>query len=183
VTEAYHTVRLLTELGEEIALLERGVEALGRGLIDVGPGGRIRAATRIARAWLVRYFPGRSGSAELPEPLGRWLRHGMAPVDGVPPSGATLVVGGGAARLFVRAIAQPTGWVLVLEERAARDDHASLRRLGLSPRESDVLVLVADGLTNPAIAARLACSPRTVQTRLERIYRKLGVSARAAAAA
>ena len=42
---------------------------------------------------------------------------------------------------------------------------------------------VAAGATNPAIAARLRISPRTVQTHLDRVYRKLGVQTRSAAAA
>jgi DNA-binding CsgD family transcriptional regulator len=60
---------------------------------------------------------------------------------------------------------------------------AILARLGLSPREAEILVSTAAGATNPAIAALLHLSPRTVQTHLERVYRKLGVQTRTAAAA
>ena len=52
----------------------------------------------------------------------------------------------------------------------------------LSERETEILVLVADGLTNPQVAQRLYLSPRTVGQHLRSIYRKLGVSSRAAAA-
>jgi predicted ATPase/DNA-binding CsgD family transcriptional regulator len=51
----------------------------------------------------------------------------------------------------------------------------------LSARESEVLALVADGLTNPQVAGRLYLSPRTVGQHLRSIYRKLGVPSRAAA--
>ena len=38
--------------------------------------------------------------------------------------------------------------------------------------------LVAQGLSNAAVAERLFISPRTVTSHLERIYRRLGVSSR-----
>ncbi|GAA1938635.1 helix-turn-helix transcriptional regulator [Kitasatospora viridis] len=52
----------------------------------------------------------------------------------------------------------------------------------LSGRESEVADLVAQGLTNRAIAARLYVSVRTVETHLTSLYRKLGISSRAAVA-
>ena len=51
----------------------------------------------------------------------------------------------------------------------------------LTEREIQILRLVADGRTNTAIAHGLEVSPRTVAKHLEHIYRKLGVSSRAAA--
>ena len=55
--------------------------------------------------------------------------------------------------------------------------------LGLSTRELDVLGLVATGLGNEEIAARLYISARTVERHLSNIYVKLGVSGKAARAA
>ena len=52
---------------------------------------------------------------------------------------------------------------------------------GLSAREVDVLRLVAVGLSDAEAAARLFLSVRTVNAHLRSIYRKLGVSSRAAA--
>jgi pimeloyl-ACP methyl ester carboxylesterase/DNA-binding CsgD family transcriptional regulator len=53
----------------------------------------------------------------------------------------------------------------------------------LSTRERDVLRLVAEGLDNDDIAARLFISVRTVERHLSNVYVKLGVSGRAARAA
>jgi len=54
---------------------------------------------------------------------------------------------------------------------------------GLTTREADVLALLASGLTNKAIAARLYLSPRTVEKHVERILAKTGQSNRTALAA
>jgi DNA-binding CsgD family transcriptional regulator len=52
----------------------------------------------------------------------------------------------------------------------------------LTAREVEVLRLVAEGLTDPQVAARLSLSPRTVNQHLRSVYTKLGVASRAAAA-
>ena len=53
----------------------------------------------------------------------------------------------------------------------------------LSPREREVLVLIAEGLSAPDAAARLHVTTATVKTHLQSLYEKLGVSDRAAAVA
>ncbi|WP_327713605.1 AAA family ATPase [Streptomyces sp. NBC_00464] len=53
----------------------------------------------------------------------------------------------------------------------------------LTAREREVAELVAEGLTNQAIATRLYLSPRTVETHLSRVFRKTDVATRAALAA
>jgi pimeloyl-ACP methyl ester carboxylesterase/DNA-binding CsgD family transcriptional regulator len=53
----------------------------------------------------------------------------------------------------------------------------------LTPRELEVLELVAEGLTNEAIAERLFLSVRTVERHLSTIYAKLRLSGKAARAA
>jgi len=56
-------------------------------------------------------------------------------------------------------------------------------RPGLSPREQEVLRLVADGLSAPEIGRRIYLSTATVKGHLQSLYEKLGVSDRAAAVA
>ena len=53
-----------------------------------------------------------------------------------------------------------------------------LARLGVTPREADVLLLVAEGLPNKEIAARLQLSPRTVEKHVESLLRKTGARSR-----
>lgn len=58
------------------------------------------------------------------------------------------------------------------------------RRLvaGLTPREAEVLVLLARGAPQQQIARRLSIAPRTVGSHVEHIYSKIGVTTRGAAA-
>ena len=57
------------------------------------------------------------------------------------------------------------------------------RPTGLTPRELQVLRLVAAGGTNRAIASELRISERTVARHVSNIFVKLGLSSRAAATA
>jgi len=75
--------------------------------------------------------------------------------------------------------AQPAG-ALVSELDAAVPGEAVTV---LTPRELDVLKLVAQGLSNPDIARRLVLSEHTVHRHLANILRKLNLPSRAAAAA
>ena len=54
---------------------------------------------------------------------------------------------------------------------------------GLTPREVEVLGLVAAGRSNQEIAAALGLSGRTVERHLARVYDKLGLRGKAARAA
>jgi len=53
---------------------------------------------------------------------------------------------------------------------------------GLTPREAEILVLLARGLSNKEMAQQLSVSPRTVSSHVEHAYAKIGVSSRGAAA-
>lgn len=50
--------------------------------------------------------------------------------------------------------------------------------LGVTAREAEVLRLVAEGLANKQIAARLFLSPRTVEKHVESLLRKTGARSR-----
>jgi DNA-binding NarL/FixJ family response regulator len=55
------------------------------------------------------------------------------------------------------------------------------REDALTPREAEVLCLVARGLSNREIAARLVLSEKTVRNHVERSYTKIGATNRVGA--
>jgi len=172
---------------DELRMLERGVEQLDRGLIVLDSAAAVRLATTRARQHLAAYFPGRTnGSGRLPDALHRWVFQQISHLQNgnlAPPSDPTLIVEGNAARLVVRLVADRDGPLLLLHEQRADEMARSLRALGLSRREAEVLTWVTEGKTNPEIAVILGVSARTVQTHLDRIFRKLDVETRTAAVA
>lgn len=52
------------------------------------------------------------------------------------------------------------------------------RSMGFSPREGEILSLVAGGLADKEIAASLGISPRTVSAYLDRIYLRHSIHTR-----
>jgi HD-GYP domain-containing protein (c-di-GMP phosphodiesterase class II) len=80
-----------------------------------------------------------------------------------------------AGRLSAEAV------TAVLTAAGAQAPRAVAKPAGLTARELAVLNVVAEGLTNHAAGRRLGISAKTVNTHLEHIYAKFGVSTRAAA--
>jgi DNA-binding CsgD family transcriptional regulator/tetratricopeptide (TPR) repeat protein len=65
----------------------------------------------------------------------------------------------------------------------AAPDGAERAGAGLTPREREVAVLLADGLTNAELARRLFISPKTAAVHVSNILAKLGLSSRTEVAA
>ncbi|WP_030453662.1 response regulator [Herbidospora cretacea] len=86
-----------------------------------------------------------------------------------------------AERLFdaVRVVAAGEALLAPTVTRRLIGEFAQLRPKvsveGLTPRETQVLRLIAEGLSNPEIAARLTVTEETVKTHVSRVLNKLGL--------
>ncbi len=92
------------------------------------------------------------------------------------------------SRLRVRRVAEAADAsthelsLLLLHKEVVDRGFAPLTTLGLTEREAEVLYWVAQGKTSPEIAVILAAALKTVKKHLQRVYEKLGVETRVAAA-
>jgi DNA-binding CsgD family transcriptional regulator/tetratricopeptide (TPR) repeat protein len=87
-------------------------------------------------------------------------------------------LGATASAARVRALLRAGGWAPPRSRRASTLSHPQ----GLTAREVEVLALVAEGLSDAAIATRLVLSRRTVEHHVAAILAKLGVASRQEAA-
>ncbi len=158
------------------------LDAFGHATIAVrlqGSDARLVWQTPLARRWLPGYFD--VAPDEVPAALLRWLQTAAQGRDVRP-----LATARGARRLMATLQGRTVDddWLVVLREVSdAATVEATMLAFGLTLRESEVLYWVAKGKTNRDIGDILGSSPATVKKHLERVYEKLGVETRTAAAA
>ena len=92
---------------------------------------------------------------------------------------AILAVAAGDAALDPSV--QQTVLTALSDETAASPSAADGLPDGLTPREAEVLGLIADGLTNAQIAEHLVVSPATVKSHINHLFAKAGIRDRAQA--
>ncbi|HEY0202262.1 MAG TPA: helix-turn-helix transcriptional regulator, partial [Burkholderiaceae bacterium] len=123
-----------------------------------------------------------------PQPVLDWLRRHLPEAQAhIEPPRLTLEQG---PRRLVFRLHQQTGdgegggdWLIVMQEASdAAVIEAISQSFKLTAREAEVLYWVVKGKINRDIADILGASPATVKKHLERVYAKLGVETRTAAA-
>jgi CheY-like chemotaxis protein/DNA-binding CsgD family transcriptional regulator len=167
------------------------LDAYGHATIAVrlaggGPDGEARLVwqTPLAKRWLPGYFdltPPEAAADRVPAPLLAWLQAAVAHPEHKP-----LAVARGAKQLVctLQGRTSDDDWLVVLREVSdAATVEATMLALRLTLRESEVLYWVVKGKTNRDIGDILGTSPATVKKHLERVFEKLGVETRTAAAA
>jgi CheY-like chemotaxis protein/DNA-binding CsgD family transcriptional regulator len=163
------------------------LDAFGYASISVRVSdGKLMWQTPLARDLLLRYYG--TQAPETPEPVCRWLRRHVADAVALiePPR---LSIELGPKRLTFR-LHQQIGdseaggdWLIIMQEVS---DESVIEAIALSfkltPREAEVLYWVVKGKINRDIGDILGSSPMTVKKHLERVFAKLGVETRTAAA-
>jgi DNA-binding CsgD family transcriptional regulator len=146
-------------------------------LLVVSQDGRIQSATAQALLWMKDFFAGAGSGNRLPKDLTNWLRDGIA--EG---HASRFIVAQSGRRLLIHLLCLEAGSVCLLLEQNPGIS-ATLGASGaLTRRQVEVLTWVARGKTNAEIAKILNLKPKTIGKYLERIYPKLGVENRTAAA-
>ena len=174
------------------------LDAFGYASIMVRLGGegdgKLTWQTPLARELLARYYG--TSAPQTPPAVLEWLRSASRMAEaqtGGPAEPPRLTIELGAQRLSFR-LHQQTGdsdgegdvgadWLIIMREVS---DAAVIEAMSLSfkltAREAEVLYWVVKGKTNRDIGDILGASPATVKKHLERVYVKLGVETRTAAA-
>jgi DNA-binding NarL/FixJ family response regulator len=170
------------------------LDAFGYATMTVRPhDGKLMWQTALARELLARYCPEHPPYASrTAPPVLQWLQQCLAALErGESPRLLTLYQSNGT-RLTLR-LHQQTGdqdasdtdddWLIVMREVS---DHAVMQAMAaaftLTAKEAEVLYWVVKGKTNKDIGDILGSSPMTVKKHLERVFVKLGVETRTAAA-
>lgn len=166
---------------EEIELrldAEKQLEArLDQAFVIASYEGGVHFSTRQAGILLQAFFPSTS-MTRLPEAVVRWL----ASTERQRP----LIVQNsqkGDLQIDHLASSDSTNLALLrLEQRNSCWGPKALQTLGLTPREAEVLYWITEGKTNPEIATILDTTLHTVKKHNNKLFAKLGVETRMAAA-
>jgi len=189
IFHAYENAEKLAEYREHAESISSRLVNPRQETVAVRAGGAIGLCSPRARDWLAHYFGERlRRDNQMPEALSRWLHRRQFPStkDGTPPPPCRpMVLERESRRLTIRLLPGSAGakLQLLLEERPTELTAEPLRTLGLTGRQAEVLLWVAQGKTNPEIGIILGLSAGTVHKHTEHIFEKLGVETRTAAAA
>lgn len=162
---------------------QASIESCGKAGFTVDLEGNITWQTPRAREWLHAYTE--EDRVQHWQRLRAWLHEAEAArVLAADATHFSLKHASGRLHIHYAGVIEGGERLLLLEEQ--REDAVAQRftqRFGLTRREGEVLNWLSAGKTNRDIAEILGMSPRTVNKHLERIYIKLGVETRSAAAA
>lgn len=202
--QAYSNARHYQQLHQSLDRLRRSVDRVSSDLHDrigsivVNNHGQIQSLEepnsidRISSPsqsiiLLETYFVKSTSIGQLPDNLWAWVKHQISDIIENPDRSKgclPLRIQQAGKELTIRLVIEQLGkrYLLLLEEQTLSLVNA-LARLGLTPRETDVLALVMQGKDNKSIATEMNIGTSTVRKHLEHIYGKLGVQSRMEASA
>ena len=186
-----NALRNATEFGGmriERDLLQKGAEAERLGSVLVQADGMMLCISPFAKDMLYKYFDAILVEGDtLPDRLLNWFNANAVTLGGFSKrvDREPLTVEMGEVRVRIKLLHDITTGdsILIIIEMDTSLALQSLQKYGLSCRETEVLSWLAAGKTNVEIAIILGMSKRTAEKHLEKIFTKLGVTTRVAAAA
>jgi DNA-binding CsgD family transcriptional regulator len=176
LVQAYRESRLFSYLNEAAGISSDG-------FIVVDRAWRIRYVNARGLKQLKDYFGERPGNT-LPARVSNWLQEKVRPRSAGEVPVPDLTVGSDHRSLTVQTVASGDGteYRLLLRETVQQLDARPLQSLGLTTREAEVLLWLSQGKSNSEIAIILTTKVRTIAKHLERVFAKLMVENRTAAA-
>jgi DNA-binding CsgD family transcriptional regulator len=153
------------------------------GLVVLGPGDEIEMITPPARALFATMASQPSAVDEPPASVLALAAFARSQAAAAARDTDAVAVPTGEGWVTLHA-SLPTGGadgrVAIVLERAASPQSTAVRLEadGVTPREREIAVLLAQGRTNPEIAETLVLSPYTVQDHIKSLFEKTGVSSR-----
>jgi DNA-binding NarL/FixJ family response regulator len=159
------------------------LDATGRFLMATDRSGRLLWCTPKARMLLAELFPPSAGTdVSLPSTFIEQLLHLRQDGSSMQPR-CLVEMGNRSLECTMLSPIGPDELLFRLSEASAGSEQQQLQLLlGLTVRESDVLLWLSRGKSNREMGEILGISPRTVNKHLEQIFVKLGVENRASAA-
>lgn len=184
-SELLARVRVHMAQGRAMHASAASLDATGRQMVATDRAGKLLWCTPGAEQVLARIEPEWSrATGDLPAMMRGAVSNLLSRAD---LSGAMARIdlrAAGTLELVVVAQYRDNEVLIRLNELNPERDVTRLgEKLHLTQREAEVLLWVSYGKASSDISAVLEISPRTVQKHLERIYEKLGVETRSAAAA
>lgn len=186
---AYQNAEAVSQLQHERGQLRYTIERLRCGIVLLDRHGRVEVITERAQHWLAEYFDvPRHEADQLPESINWWIkRHrDLASHKGeLQLPAEPLKVERAGTRLVVRLAFDTANeqQILLMDEEVTILSAAASKLLGITRRESEVLMWIAHGKSNAEISQLCGLKLPTVKKHLENIYQKLEVQGRTAATA
>jgi DNA-binding CsgD family transcriptional regulator len=174
LAHAYNNARAHERVQVLAAALDDVAEFRNEGIIVLDQHSRFDHTSPGTPQLLARWFP-QEASSPLPTSVQEWIT--------TPASRYPLVLERANHRMTIRLLngTDRSDRTLLITQDDDPDQQLLLQRLGLTPRQSEVVALASQGLTNAAIAERLRISTRTVEGHISQGLHRLGVETRTAA--
>jgi DNA-binding CsgD family transcriptional regulator len=181
--QAFLNARALEKLRLSLGETQAQLDVLPCGTILIDQKLQVLAINARARALEAEFFPGERMNSRLPLMVQSWLHsrtelhsRSFKPLN-------SLVLYSEDGRLTIQLVSLPNErlHLLVLERRSRRLSPRDFHHLGLTNRESEVLLWLAQGKTNREIASILGGSQRTIDKHVQNLLAKLNLENRAAA--